>query len=105
LNEFAFRKSKTIAIRIPDSEICLSLLQECGFPLVSTSANRSGEPSATNAQQVIETFGDELDLIIDGGKTPSKTPSTVIDITRMPPRLIREGAISLLEITTVLEVG
>ena len=105
LHEFAFRKSKTIAIRIPDSQICLSLLQECGFPLVSTSANQSGEPSATTAQQVLETFDNELDLIIDGGETPSKIPSTIVDITLTPPRLIREGAISVLEITTVLEVG
>jgi L-threonylcarbamoyladenylate synthase len=104
LQEFAFRKSKTIAVRVPDSLICLALLKSCGFPLVSTSANRSGEAESTNAQEVIRVFGDELDLIIDGGETPSKIPSTVVDVTRTPIRIIRQGAISEPEISTVLDV-
>jgi L-threonylcarbamoyladenylate synthase len=103
LQEFAFRKSKTIAIRIPDSVICLALLKACGFPIVSTSANRSGEPAGTSALEVIHTFSESLDLIIDGGVTPSKIPSTVVDVTRSPARVIREGAVSILEINTVLE--
>ena len=105
LQDFAFRKSKTIAVRIPDCNICLALLKSCGFPLVSTSANRSGEPEATSADRVAQIFGDELDLIIDGGQTPSQRPSTVVDVTRTPARIIREGAISALEINTVLEIS
>ena len=104
LGEFAFRRSKTIAIRIPDCAICLALLKNCGFPIVSTSANKSGQPEATTAEQVIETFGDSVDAILDGGETPSKSPSTVVDITRTPPRILREGAISALEINTVLKI-
>jgi len=104
LQEFAFRKSKTIAVRIPDCAICLALLKSCGFPLVSTSANLSGEPEATTAKEVADTFGDQLDMIIDGGRTPSRAPSTVVDITRTPVRIIREGAISALEINAVLEI-
>ena len=104
LQEFAFRKSKTIAVRIPDSTISLAMLKSCGFPLVSTSANRSGESDTTNAQDVLKIFGDELDLIIDGGETPAQMPSTVVDITRSPVKIIREGAISSLEINTVLEI-
>lgn len=103
LQEFAFKKSKTIAVRIPDSKICLSLLKRCGFPLVSTSANKSGEPAATHAQEVISIFGDQLDAVIDGGPAPSKMPSTVVDITKKPARIVREGSISTLEINTVLE--
>ena len=104
LQEFAFRKSKTIAVRVPDSLICLALLKSCGFPLVSTSANRSGEAESTYAHEVSRVFGDELDLIIDGGETPSKIPSTVVDVTRTPIRIIRQGAISEPEISTVLDV-
>jgi len=103
LKDFAFRKSKTIAVRIPDCAICLSLLKACDFPIVSTSANRSGQPDATTADELISTFGTDLDLIIDGGRTPSKAPSTVVDLTKNPPRILREGIISVLEINTVLQ--
>ncbi|HPG38654.1 MAG TPA: L-threonylcarbamoyladenylate synthase [bacterium] len=105
LKEFPFGKSKTIAIRIPDNPICLSLLKISGFPIVSTSANISGQPSATKAQQVFDQFGSELDLIIDGGEALTSQPSTVIDITKTPPRILREGAITPLEISTVIDIN
>jgi len=105
LKDFPFGKSKTIAIRIPDCPICLSLLKISGFPIVSTSANISGQPAALKASEVYSYFGKQLDLIIDGGDTPSQEPSTVIDITKTPPRLIREGAITPLEITTVIDIN
>jgi L-threonylcarbamoyladenylate synthase len=104
LQEFAFRKSKTIAVRIPDSKICQSLLTVCGFPIVSTSANKSGGCAATHAKDVLSIFGEQLDALIDGGPTPSTVPSTVVDITKSPARIVRIGSISTLEIETVLEV-
>lgn len=103
MRESTFHRTQTIAIRIPDCTICLALLKSCGFPLISTSANHSGEPPATSAAQVQMLFGDQLDLIIDGSETLSTTPSTVVDVTRLPVRVLREGAISRLEIDTVLE--
>ena len=105
LKDFAFGKSKTIAIRIPDSRICMDLIKETGFPIISTSANISGQPPSTSAEQVIQYFGPQLDLIIDGGPSKETNPSTVVDTTRTPPRIVREGAISALEINTVLEVA
>jgi L-threonylcarbamoyladenylate synthase len=105
LKEFAFGKSKTIAIRIPDSVICLELLKETGFPIVSTSANISGAPASTSAEQVEKFFGDQLEVIIDGGPSVDGVPSTVVDITKSPARVVREGAISALEINTVLEIA
>ncbi len=104
LKDFPFVKSSTIAIRIPDCPICIALLKTCGTPIVSTSANKSGESESTTAEEVVETFGDQLDLIIDGGPTPSSKPSTVIDVSRDKVRILREGAISPLEINTVLKV-
>ncbi len=103
VKEFAFGKSKTVAVRIPACTICLELIRETGFPLVSTSANVSGQPAGTTAQQGAEAFGDQLDLIVDGGRTPETVPSTLVDITRTPARIVRQGAISNLEINTVLE--
>ena len=103
LKEFAFGKSKTIAVRIPDCAICLELIRATGFPLVSTSANKSGQPAGTDAQQVADLFGNQLDVIVDGGRTRESIPSTLVDITKSPARIIRQGAISNLEINTVLE--
>ncbi len=104
LKDFAFGRSKTIAIRIPDSVICLELIKETGFPLVSTSANISGQVPATSAEQVTAYFGNQLDLIVDGGPSQETNPSTVVDITHATPRIVREGAISSLEINTVLDL-
>lgn len=104
LNDYSIRKNKTIAIRIPDCKICLSLLKSCGFPIVSTSANKSGLPDSINAEQVIASFGNSLDLIIDGGTTPSQSTSTIIDVTKEPVRILREGTISALEISSVLDL-
>lgn len=104
LKDFAFGKSKTIAIRIPDSVICMELIKESGFPIISTSANISGQPPATSAEQVADYFGTQLDLIVDGGPSQEIHPSTVVDITHASPRIVREGAISTLEINTVLDV-
>jgi L-threonylcarbamoyladenylate synthase len=103
LKQYAIKRTKTIAVRIPANEICLSLLKSCDFPIVSTSANKSGMPVSTNVEQVSDSFGTELDLIIDGGPTPSSAPSTVVDVTKTPLKIIREGAISQLEINTVLQ--
>jgi L-threonylcarbamoyladenylate synthase len=103
LAQTEFRRVKTIAVRIPDSAICLSLLKHCGFPLVSTSANASGGPAASNTRDVIALFQNELDLIIDGGSTPGAVPSTIVDVTKNPVKIVREGAITKLEINTVLE--
>lgn len=104
LKEFAFGRSKTVAIRIPGCAICLELIKQTGFPLVSTSANRANEPASTTAEQVHAAFSEELDVIIDGGPTPANLPSTLVDITRSPARIVREGAISAFEIRTVLEI-
>jgi L-threonylcarbamoyladenylate synthase len=104
IQELPIRKTNTIAIRIPDCKICLSLLKTCGFPIVSTSANKSGQPDSTDADKVIDSFGSHLDLIIDGGPTPSSAPSTIVDVTQEPVRILRQGAISALEINTVLDL-
>ena len=103
LQQTEFRRVTTIAVRIPDCAICLTLLKSCGFPIVSTSANLSGQPAATTAPQVLSLFSSTLDLVIDGGKTPGTIPSTIVDVTQNPVKIEREGAISKLEINTVLE--
>jgi L-threonylcarbamoyladenylate synthase len=83
----------TVGIRAPNHEFALALLKNYG-PLATTSANLSGQPSATTADQVLEILGGKIDLIIDGGETARAASSTVVDITVNPPVLLREGPVS-----------
>jgi L-threonylcarbamoyladenylate synthase len=84
---------KTVGVRAPNHTICLSLLGLCSGLLVGTSANKTGAPAATTATQVITQLGDQIDLVIDGGKTTLGLASTVVD-ARQNIAVIREGPIS-----------
>ena len=64
-----------------------------GRPIVSTSANESGKPPASDFSRISETVAGQLDLLIDGGRV-SGTPSTVIDVTRSNVSLLRQGALA-----------
>lgn len=90
----------TIGIRAPDHEFALNLLQMCG-PIAATSANRSGQPAATTAEQVASTLSGTIDLIVDGGESAGGVSSTVVDFMANTPELLREGPVSL---ESVLEV-
>ena len=81
----------SVGIRLSAWQPLRDLLRRLG-PLTGTSANREGNPPSTTAEEVLETLGDALDLIIDAGPTPGGRPSTVIDV-RGPIRIIRDGAI------------
>ena len=83
----------TIAVRVPDSEVTLSLLHETGVPLTSSSANLSGGPQPTSADLVMNSLGDRVDLILDGGPCSDQQPSTILDVSQDRPRLLREGKI------------
>jgi L-threonylcarbamoyladenylate synthase len=83
----------TIAVRIPDHPVPIALIRGLGTPIVGTSANLSGRPSPVTAEEVRQQLGDEVDLIINGGRCSGGTESTVLDISGKVPTLIREGAI------------
>ncbi len=85
----------SVAVRLPDHPTCLELVTRLGRPLAVTSANLSGRPTPTTAQGVAEQLGDELPLVLDGGPSPTATPSTIIDLSVTPPRLLRQGDLSL----------
>lgn len=88
----------TIGLRMPNHAVPLGLMDTLGFPLASTSANRSTQPAATCASQIAVAFPAELDLIIDSGVAPLARESSVVDFTPTlagdPPRLLREGAVA-----------
>lgn len=91
-----------IGIRIPGNIICRELLKICGVPITSTSANISGQKNPVSALEVRENFGDKPDLIIDGGKSLSRVPSTVVGVDEDNITLIREGSISKSKIEQVI---
>ncbi len=92
----------SIGVRVPNHPFALKLLAAAG-PLAVTSANLSGRPSTRTAQAVLEELAGRIALVIDGGETPGGVPSTVLDCTVNPPKLLREGPISLREILEAMQ--
>jgi len=86
--------TQTIGVRLPADENVRALVRVCGGGLTATSANISGQPPALSAKDVEHYFAQGIDLIIDGGEVTATQPSTVLDLSKPEPRLIREGAVS-----------
>jgi len=94
------------AFRAPDDTVALELIRAAG-PLFTTSANRSDEPDTLGADEVLIAFAtqqDELAAVIDGGPSRGGVPSTVVDLTVTPARLLRAGAIGPLEVSEVVDL-
>lgn len=92
----------TIGVRMPDHEFAIALLKACG-PLATTSANLSGEREASTLANVLDQLQAGPDLILDGGVTPGGVPSTVVDCTVSPVRILREGPIRAEDIFAALD--
>jgi len=92
----------TVAIRMPDDNIALSLIREAQTPIVAPSANLFGRTSPTNAQHVADDLDGKIEMIIDGGKTKVGVESTVLDITTEPVRVLRAGGISVEQLKKVI---
>jgi len=91
----------TIAIRIPAHPVPIALVAGLGAPIVGTSANLSGKPSPLTAYDVYSQLGDKMDLIINGGRCSGGRESTIVDVTRETPVVLREGAIPREELKQV----
>jgi L-threonylcarbamoyladenylate synthase len=83
----------TVGVRLPADVGVRELVRECGGALTATSANRAGCEPARSAGEVRSYFPEGIDLVIDGGQVTVIEPSTVVDSTTSPPRIVREGAI------------
>lgn len=92
----------TIGVRYSAHPVVEQVLEVTGGPLTGTSANRTGQPPATTAAEVEHAFGAVVDLIVNGGPTPGGLPSTVVDTTVSPPRLIREGCVTQAALRAIL---
>jgi L-threonylcarbamoyladenylate synthase len=82
----------TLAVRVPASEWLRGLVTGLGHPLISTSVNRAGRPALWRVRDIIAEFGAEVDLVLDGGDLPDALPSTIVDATARPYRIVRQGA-------------
>ena len=87
----------TVGVRVPADSDVRELIRVCGGALTATSANPSGREPARSAKEVLDYFGEGIDLIIDGGEVTVTEPSTVLDVTTSPPRVVREGAVRFLQ--------
>jgi L-threonylcarbamoyladenylate synthase len=83
----------TVGLRMPAGSVAQALLTTFAGPIIGTSANKSGGADPADARTVQKTVGGQIDLILDGGRVTLGVPSTVIDCTRQPAHILREGAI------------
>ena len=83
-------RQKTVGIRIPDNRICLAIVQMLGNPIITTSANLSGEDPVGDPDMIDVDFGGQLDLIVDGGIL-TKDVSSVVSLVSDVPEILRMG--------------
>ena len=96
--EYANKGIDTIGCRIPACVFSHKLVENCGFPITTTSANISGLPSTYSAYDIIKQFENaELkpDLVIDSGVIPKNAPSTVVDLSGSEVRVLRAGVVAV----------
>jgi len=98
----------TIGIRIPENEIVLTILKKLKLKgyfggIIGTSANYSGEPPSISGDKVAKKFLKPIDLILDGGRTKTKVPTTIVDCTSEEIKFLRIGAVKEEEIKNFIE--
>jgi tRNA threonylcarbamoyl adenosine modification protein (Sua5/YciO/YrdC/YwlC family) len=91
----------TVAVRMPLHPIAIELLRRTG-PMAVSSANISGRPPATTADEASSQLGDSAEVYLDGGPCPAAVPSTILDCTGRVPRVLRPGAVDLVSLQAVL---
>ena len=91
----------TVAVRLPDDDVARDLLRRTG-PLAVSSANRSGRPAATTAQEAIDQLGEHAAVVLDGGPRNGSLASTIVDCTGPTPRVLRVGAVPLARLREVV---
>lgn len=93
---------ETVAVRMPDNAVALSLIKTAETPIAAPSANLFGRPSPTTAQHVLDDLNGRLDLILDSGKSPMGVESTILDLSQAPFRILRPGGVSLEALKTII---
>lgn len=97
----------TVAVRMPQNKVALSIIEQSGLPLAAPSANTSGKPSPTTAQHVFDDLNEKVDAIVFSDDCKVGVESTVVSFVTQPPRILRPGAVTkeeLMEIIPEIEV-
>lgn len=92
----------TVAVRCPNHLVTLAILREAGVPVAAPSANLSGRPSCTSAQDVLEDMDGRIEGVVDGGPCVVGVESTILDLTCEPPRLLRPGGLPVEELERLI---
>lgn len=92
----------TVAVRMPDHDVARALLDRTG-PLAVSSANTTGRPAATDADEAERMLGEDVAVIVDAGRSPGGEASSIVDVTGTRGRLLRRGALSLEQLNAALE--
>jgi len=98
-------KKNSLGFRMPENRIAMALIAESAVPVAAPSANFSGENPPVEAGKIPAALAEKLDLVLDGGRTRLGVESTVVDVTDSPYRILREGAISRLDIERIAYAG
>ena len=96
---------ETVGLRMPDHPIALGVLRAFGGPLVCPSANITTRPAPMSAADALADLDGRVDLILDGGPTTDRTPSTVLDLTTRPASLLREGKLTRAVLAEFVEIA
>ncbi len=92
----------TVAVRMPQNNVALALINAFGGPIAAPSANLSGYPSGTTAEHVFQDLQGRIDLILDAGPVEVGVESTVLDISTHPPAILRPGAVTPEQLQAVI---
>jgi L-threonylcarbamoyladenylate synthase len=96
---------RTVGVRWPSHPFIQAVIRACGFPLAAPSANRSNQISPTNAEHVRKDLGGRIPLIVNGGQSQVGIESSVLDLSRSPPRLLRPGMVHAESLLAVMGEG
>jgi L-threonylcarbamoyladenylate synthase len=94
-----------VAVRIPDHDLSRAFIRLCGGAVATSSANLSGTPPARAAAQTMLAFRGQVSVVLDGGLSPDSVPSTILDCTVYPPKVVRVGALSVEALGNVVDLG
>ncbi len=85
----------TLGVRVPSHPMALEMLRACGFAVAAPSANRSGRPSPTTAQAVLDDLDGRIDAVLDGAQSQTGLESTVVDVSQGEAVVLRPGSVTL----------
>lgn len=95
---------ETVAVRVPGSELLRKIIESAGTPIVSTSANTSGASAPTSAGEAVQQVGEHVAYVVDTGACDESKPSTILDLTAVPARVLREGAVSMSDLAGLVNI-